>query len=105
MFRRWCSDVEAGALLEWNPLGDQLLMANEAIARLLIGLAAVQLPQADELLTKSMKDRVVLIHGDSPSRGFSFTIVLVGAGCCCGGGWGSLDEGLWMRILWMRASG
>jgi len=69
-------------------------MANEAIARLLIGLAAVQLPQAGELLAKSMKDRVVLIHRGSPSQLFSL------GGALLRGAAGALPDGLlWIAVF------
>lgn len=57
------SGGEAGKRGSGNPLRDQLLVADEAIAGLLIRVIAVLLPQRGQLLVEGMVDRMVLVHG------------------------------------------
>lgn len=64
-----CSGVEVEALLQGNPLGDELLMAHQAVAGVLIGLGPVLVPQGDQLLTEGMEDRMVLVHRGSSGTG------------------------------------
>ena len=54
------SDAE---ILQRSPLGDQLLMAHEAVAGLLVRLDAVLLPESGELLPQSVEDGMVVVQG------------------------------------------
>jgi hypothetical protein len=52
-----------GQILEWSPLRNQLLVTDQAIPALLIGLQAVLVAQSGELLPQGVEDGMVVVQG------------------------------------------